>query len=431
MTMQISPSPPLAPFALPWDDPDVTDPVTALAQARADLGDTFEVASGRDRYLFVFSPDALRAFYALPERDASKGVADYRMLARKLPEELFAGVRTLAHDLFGAQEVETYLGHLDYALDLEIAALGAEGTIDAFGFARRVGHRLGLACWVGDRAADPPWFGPLVAELDLLDAADAFVHPARMRAVKSADKHIEREALARFEAAVGALLADADGRPGRPGFLDEIAHRWSDTEEPSRTQGIARDVVLLHVATMTNLFAALGWTLAQLTLEPDTLARVVAGDGPLLERCALESTRIGQCSLMSRTVMTDLELDDGNTRYRLSRGVTLATMLALTNTSAAPGLDRYEPNRWEGQRLRDEDSLPTRETVTTFGHGPHRCPARRFSLSAITRTVRRLCTAYELDAQFTSLRPIAEQIGGVARAADPCPIAYRARATNG
>ena len=152
--MDIAPAPPLAPFALPWDDPDVTDPVATLARARAELGDTFEVASGRDRYLFVFSPEALRAFYALPERDASKGLADYRMLVRKLPEELFTGVRTLAHDLFGAQDVESYLCHLDYALDLELAELGTAGTIDAFGFARRVGHRLGLACWIGDRAAD-------------------------------------------------------------------------------------------------------------------------------------------------------------------------------------------------------------------------------------------------------------------------------------
>ena len=168
--------------------------------------------SGRDRYLFVFSPEALRAFYALPERDASKGLADYRMLVRKLPEELFAGVRTIAHDLFGAQDVETYLGHLDHALDLELAELGAAGTIDAFGFARRVGHRLGLACWIGDRAAEPPWFDRLVAELDQLDGADAFVHPARMRAVASADKQAERAALARFEAAVGELLADPTAR---------------------------------------------------------------------------------------------------------------------------------------------------------------------------------------------------------------------------
>src|SRR4029077_12702407 len=100
----------------------------------AELGDTFAIESGRDRYLFVFSPDALRAFYALPEKDASKGIADYRMLVRKLPQELFAGVRTFAHDLFGAQDVETYLGHLDHALALERAELGPDGTLDAFGF---------------------------------------------------------------------------------------------------------------------------------------------------------------------------------------------------------------------------------------------------------------------------------------------------------
>jgi cytochrome P450 len=423
--LEISPAPPRAAFSLPWDDPDVADPVGALAGARAELGDTFDLVSGRDRYLFVFSPAALRAFYALPERDASKGLADYRMLVRKLPEELFAGVRTLAHDLFGAQDVETYLGHLDHALDLELAQLGSEGTIDAFGFARRVGHRLGLACWIGDRAAEPPWFDRLVAELDRLDGADAFVHPARMHAVASADKHAERAALARFETAVGELLTAGDA--DATGFLGEIARRWSDTAEPERTQGIARDIVLLHIATMTNLFAALGWTLAQLAQHPAVLARVVAGEPQLLERCALESTRIGQCSVMLRTVMHEVELDDGATRYRIAPGVTLATMLALTNTSAAPGLEHYDPDRWNGRRLRDEAALPAREAVTTFGHGPHRCPAQRFSLSAITRTVRRLTERYDLRAEFTALHPIAEQIGGVARAADPCPIAYRAR----
>jgi len=185
--------------------------------------------------------------------------------------------------------------------------------------------------------------------------------------------------------------------------------------------------VLLHIATMTNLFAALGWTLAQLVLDPDVLARVVAGDAQLLERCALESTRIGQCSVMLRTVMQEVEIDDGQTRYRLAPGVTLATMLALTNTTAAPGLDGYDPDRWDGRRLRAEDQLPAREAVTTFGFGPHRCPAQRFSLSAISRTVGRLAARYDLTAEFDAVRPMPEQIGGVARAADPCPIAYRER----
>jgi len=420
----ISPAPPRAALALPWDDPHATDPVGALTRARAELGDTFDIVSGRDRYLFMFSPDALRALYALPEQDASKGVADYRMLVRKLPEELFSGVRTLAHDLFGAQEVETYLGHLDHALSLELAALGDSGTIDAFGFARRVGHRLGLACWIGDRAAESPWFERFVVELDRLDGADAFVHPDRMHAVASGAKAAERAALARVERMVGELF---DAGAGDDGFLLEIARRWDDTADPARTQGIARDVVLLHVATMTNLFAALGWTLALLALHPEVLDRVRAGDPGYQERCALEAVRIGQCSVILRTVMRDIDIDDGQACYHVERGVTLATMLALTNTTSLPGLDSYDPDRWDGRRLHAEPDLAAREAVTTFGFGTHRCPAQRFSLSAITRVVRGLAALYDLEADFTAVRPIPEQIGGVARAADPCPIAYRAR----
>jgi len=313
---------------------------------------------------------------------------------------------------------------LGWTLALALAELGDDGTIDAFGFARRVGHRLGLACWIGDRAAEPPWFDRLVTELDQLDGADAFVHPDRMPAVASEQKAAERAALTRFETMVGELLrggADDDG------FLPEIAARWSDTGEPERTRGIARDVVLLHVATMTNLFAALGWTLALPALHPDVLARVRSGDAAQLERCALEAVRIGQCSVILRTVMRDIEIDDGRVRYRLGPGAPLATMLALTNTTALPGLDRYDPDRWDGRRLRDEPSLAAREAVATFGFGPHRCPAQRFSLSAITRVVRGLADRYDLEARFSTVRPIPEQIGGVARAADPCPIAYAKR----
>src|SRR5262249_15539650 len=271
---------------------------------------------------------------------------------------------------------------------------------------------------------ESPWFERFVAELDRLDGADAFVHPERMREVASKDKAAERAALGRVEDMVGELVAA--GAAG-DGFLREIAHRWHDSEEPQRTQGIARDVVLLHVATMTNLFAALGWTLTLLALHPDVLERVRTSDPGYLERCALEAIRIGQCSVILRTVMRDIEIDDGHARYRVERGVTIGTMLALTNTTSLPGLVAYDPDRWDGRRLRAEPDLAAREAVTTFGFGPHRCPAQRFSLSAITRVVRGLAARYDLKADFTTVRPIPEQIGGVARAADPCPIAYSER----
>jgi len=120
----VAPKPPEADLTFPWDDAQATDPVESLRRARGDLGDTFRVTSGRDRYLFVFAPDSLQDFYALPEQHASKGLADYRMLLRKLPKELFADRRTFAHDLFGAQDVEGYLDHIDTAITRQIAELG-------------------------------------------------------------------------------------------------------------------------------------------------------------------------------------------------------------------------------------------------------------------------------------------------------------------
>ncbi len=418
----MTPVPPIAGFALPWDDAGAPDPVVALGEARAELGDTFVVDSGRDRIVFVFSPDAVRELYALPEPVASKGLADYRMLLRKLPKELFADRRTFAHDLFGAQDVEGYLGHLDTAITRQLDELGDAGTFEVFTLARRLGHRLALGCWMGDDAAAPPLLDELIADFEQLDGAEAFVHPERVAG--TSDRSRERMALRRVEGVVGELLAN--GAPD-DGFLAEIARRWEREPDAERVRGVAGDVVLLHIATMTNLFAALGWTLALVLLDPEVRSRVESGDDALVERCALESIRLGQRSIMMRTVLEACELHDGVNTYRLEPGVVLATMVPLTNTSAMPGLTTFDPDRWDGRRLRDEAALPARELVTTFGHGSHRCPAQRFSLSAIARPVRRLLDAYDLTPEFRAVRPLPLQVGGIARAADPCPVTYRHR----
>jgi cytochrome P450 len=420
--------PPIAAVHFPWDTPEGSDPVVELSEAREALGDSFIVDSGRDRYLFVFSAEAVREFYALPEAVASKGLADYRMLLRKLPKELFATRRTFAHDLFGAQEVEGYLDHLDTAISRQIDELGDAGTIDVFELSRRLGHRLALGCWMGDAAADGPMLDALIREFDQLDGAEAFVHPERMvRADGEVDDDRlarERAALARVEDAVADLLTA--GAP-EDGFLAEIARRWADVDGAERARGVAGDVVLLHIATMTNLFAALGWTLGLIVLHPEARQRVEGGDSAFLERCELEAIRLGQRSIMMRSVLAPCSIADGDQSYELDPGMILATMLPVTNLTAAPGFDTYDPDRWDGRRLRDEAALAGRELVTTFGHGSHRCPAQRFSLSAIGRAVSRLVTTFDLEPAFATIRPLPLQIGGVARPADPCLVSYRRR----
>ena len=159
---------------LPWDVP-VDDAVGAVASARAACGDTFVLRSGGTHYLFTFSPTGVESFYALPEETASKGVADYLMLRRKLPDELFAGRRTLPSALFRRDGVSSYLANLEHALDATEAELGERGSVDVFDLTRRLGHRMGLASWAGPGCADGDAFERLVAAFDTLDGSDAFV----------------------------------------------------------------------------------------------------------------------------------------------------------------------------------------------------------------------------------------------------------------
>lgn len=66
--------------------------------------------------------------------------------------------------------------------------------------------------------------------------------------------------------------------------------------------------------------------------------------------------------------------------------------------------------------------------VTAFGHGRHSCPAQPFSLAAMTMAMTRLLGRYDMTPAWNGYpRPVPAQIGGVARAADPCPVGYTVR----
>jgi cytochrome P450 len=420
------PAPPYADgTGLPWDV-SVPDAVAAIAAARARHGDTFAVHSGQDRYLFTFSPAGVESFYGLPDEKASKGVADYLMLRRKLPDEIFDGRRILPGTLFRRDDVAAYLTNLDRALEQTTAELGSSGSLDVFDLTRRLGHRMGLASWAGPGSADGETFDRLVRAFDILDGADAFVHPDAMAAVAASNKRAERAALDEVADIVTAAVRRWDSDDANDqGLFGRIVDSWSSEPPESRVRGIAFDVALIHIASMSNLAAALGWALVDLLEHPAHLARVVAGDGDLAQRCALESTRLAQRSIMSRTVLSPVCLDTGDVSYQVPPGWTIATLLPLLNTSAAPGLESWDPDRWTRHRLTDEKALPSPMLVTAFGHGRHSCPAQPFSLSAMTSAMTHLFGRYRMTPGWTTHpRPVPAQIGGVARADGPCPLDY-------
>jgi cytochrome P450 len=415
---------------LPWDAM-VDDPVATLAEARLRLGDTFVVDSGGDRYLFLFSPMGVAALYGLPEEKASKGVADWRMLRRKLPDEVFAGRRVLPHQLFGREDVVSYLRNVELAVDAAADELGSEGEVDLFSLSRRLGHRVGLASWGGPGAAEGERFETLVRAFDQLDGSESFVHPDAMAHVAATDKAEERVALAEVTAQLGLGLRGASAGGAKTEaddehtLFDRVVHAWADAAPSEAATGICLDVTLIHVASMSNLFAALGWHVVDLLEQPDHAERVRLGDVGLAEACALESTRMAQRSIMARFTLSPFTLDVEGGPLHVPSGMTVATLLPLTNRSAAPGLDRWDPARWNRRRLRTPNGLAAAELVAVFGHGGHSCPARPFSLAAMTMTSRRLLSRFRWEPSWSvHPEPVSAQIGGVARAAAPCRARY-------
>ena len=426
----VEPEPPTVRGALPWVRGGLgllSDPTAFFARQRARHGDTFVVEAFGHHLFCVFSPEGVRSLYAQPEDRASFGIATYQLIKAKVPVELLLGRRNHPKTLFGSQRVEHYLDHLHQAVDLELTRLGPSGTFEVFSEMRRLGHRLGLASWAGSEAASEPYVERLIPLFDRLDSSESFVRPGQAALTWATRKRREWAAMGGIERIFTEIIEGRAGRPPVDDFLTQILESYSDLSDDERAVAAARDVIVIHMGSQSNLYAALAWTLVNLVQRPDLLERVSAGDDELLDRCANESIRMAQRSITLRQVLTPIEVDTGAGAYRIGPGILLCTMLSSHNTSAAPGLDRFDPDHYEGRRLSPGVPLPTKELVSTFGHGVHSCPAARFSISAIRVATRGLLDRYELTPRFTQAEPRRRQIGGVARAARPCRIRYRER----
>ncbi len=58
------------------------------------------------------------------------------------------------------------------------------------------------------------------------------------------------------------------------GLFGRIVDAWQPSPQEVRLRGIALDIALIHIASMSNLAAALGWALVDMLEHPTQLARV-------------------------------------------------------------------------------------------------------------------------------------------------------------
>lgn len=234
----------------------------------------------------------------------------------------------------------------------------------------------------------------LIPLFDRIDSSDAFVRPGQAFLTWATRRARERRAMHATERVVADI--------------------WRERAE----SGVVRD--------------ALAWTLGNVLDHPEYVERIRSGDDALLEACANESIRFAQRSITPREVVTAIDVADEERTYRVSPQAFVTTMLSVTNTGAAPGLERFDPAHYAaGRRLVPEVAVPAKELVSTFGHGGHSCPAARFSISAIRIAVRRLLEAYDLHLGSDPPAPRRRQIGGIARAERPVWVRYEPRTAHG
>lgn len=288
----ISPMPPHTTGALPWIRAGrrlLRNPTSFFKECRAKMGDTFVVDAFGYRLFCVFSATGVRSLWALPEETASKSLADLSLLSHKAPLELFEGRRTFPHDLFAKDDVQAYLGNLQSAVDLELADLDDSGVIEAFAFTKRLAHRMGLASWGGQEAASPEYLPRLATLFDRLDLSESFVHPHKALLTIATRKTRERAAMHEIEEIFAEILrARAAGSAPQTAesLFDRICESWAHVPSAEREIGIARDIIVIHMGSQSNLFAAMAWTLVFLLAHPDVLEEVLAGDDTVLNRAA-------------------------------------------------------------------------------------------------------------------------------------------------
>jgi cytochrome P450 len=93
-------------------------------------------------------------------------------------------------------------------------------------------------------------------------------------------------------------------------------------------------------------------------------------------------------------------------------------------------LARFDPDHYQGRRIDPELIAQGKETISTFGHGLHACPAQKFSHNMCKVLMCLLLENFEFGNIDVPISPSSSQMGGVARAASDVILHYSRKSKN-
>jgi cytochrome P450 len=304
---------------------------------------------------------------------------------------------------------------------------------------------VGYGLWIAPEAVDDNWWPALKRCFDVLDQERAFVNPQETLITIKTNKARERAAVDDIKQMIAAIIEQHDANPDKNyAAVDFLRERFADTPIADRARKIAHNLINANQGFLSNLYAAIAWVIVRLLQYPAVLATVNAeitrvrhefgadftrsiealNSMDYLEQVMMESVRLAQSSITLRKVLQPVEFDDGAHRYTVQPGVYITTMLSVTN-SQTEELARFDPEHYSKNQLSKTLAAVPKETVSTFGHGKHACPAQRFSHHMAKIVVVKMLERFALQAAFVDAQPSARQMGGVARPDEPTRMHFR------
>lgn len=449
----IEPLPPLATEELPHIGAGLRfleAPTDYLRELRERHGDTYLLDIFGFNLLMTFAPKGLESLYKLEESKASFGLATYDMIGFKTPIEIFQDADLdLFYQLLMNKRMPAYVGAIDDIVERELQRWQTLPSVDIFDAIRTLEQRVGYGLWIAPEAATDAWWPALKRQFDVIGQESAFVNPGEALATIKSGKARERAAVAEISALLEKIIDAHDRNPDRvPATADFLREHFAGAAPAERWRKVVHNMINLNQGFLSNLYAAIAWVIVRLLQHPETMAEVKAEieatrdrygeafttsiealNGMIaLEQVMMESVRLAQRSLTLRKVVEPIEFDDGTRVYAVPPGVYIATMLSVTNVQSAD-LALFAPSQhYQRNQLAAALTPHGKETVSTFGHGKHACPAQRFSHHMCKILVSKLLAQFELTPLFTDPQPSARQMGGVARPDEAVMIGLHAPA---
>lgn len=420
-------------------------PTDYLAELRQEYGDTFLVDIFGYKLFCVFSPKGLQSLYAAAEDKASFGMATFDMLGFKTPVEVFMDADIdLFYELLTPEKVAAYVPAFQAEIENVLDDWGVSGQLNIFEDLRTLEQRVGFRVWLGEEATAASVWPGLKAQLDVLSQENAFVNPQHTLETLTSGKAKEKAAIAEIMSLLGGIIEQRESSQNWPDDnLTFFYRRFQSDDAEVTLRKVTHNAINANQGFLSNLYAALAWCLVHLRRDDSLRGRLeqeiahtraqyghaiyqsqeALNSMRFCEQLLMESVRVGQRSITLRKVMQEITFDCGDTVYTLQPGVYVTTMLSVMNTRSEE-LAQFDVDHYEGRKIAPGLIVDGKETISTFGHGKHACPAQKFSHNMCKVLLIALFDRFDFSAVAEKVEPSVSQMGGVARAAGEVSIAY-------